>query len=55
MIEKSELDYLLEAADTLTATNWVTVTNTPVVLDGRSAIISDQTQPIKFYRMRYSP
>ncbi len=48
-------NYLLEAADTLTATNWVTVTNTPVVLDGRSAIISDQTQPIKFYRMRYSP
>jgi hypothetical protein len=46
--------YVLESADTLTSANWTTVTNTPVVVDGQSAVLLDTSATPKFFRMRKS-
>lgn len=47
--------YVLECASSLTATNWTTVTNTPVTLDGRPAVLMDMDGAGQFFRMRPSP
>lgn len=47
--------YVLEAASSLTATNWAVVTNTPVTVDGQPTILMDLNQGGQFFRMRPSP
>lgn len=47
--------YVLECASSLTATNWTVVTNAPITLDGRPAVLMDMDGAGQFYRMRPSP
>ena len=51
----SATNYVLEAADSLPASNWTQVTNTPVLLDGQPAVVLDPSQASKFFRMRLGP
>ncbi len=46
---------VLEAASSLPATNWTVVTNTPVLLEGQSAVILEASEAKKFYRVRAIP
>jgi hypothetical protein len=45
----------LEWADSLSASNWTAVTNTPVTLDGQPAVVLRPEAATKFFRMRKSP
>ena len=51
----STTNYVLEAADTLSAATWTLVTNTPVLVDGQPTVVLDPCQARKFYRMRLGP
>ena len=51
----SATNYVLEAADTLTASTWTPVTNAPVLLDGQPAVVLDPCQARKLFRMRLGP
>ena len=46
-------NYVLEVADALSSTNWTTVTNAPVWLDGQPTLITNPEMPPRFFRMRY--
>jgi hypothetical protein len=48
-------NYVLEAADSLSATNWTTVTNMPVLVNGQSTINLAPCKDCKFFRMRLGP
>lgn len=48
-------NWVLEAADTLPSSDWTTVTNTPVTVDGQPAVVLDSTVAKKFFRMRHTP
>jgi hypothetical protein len=47
--------YVLEGGDMLEGGTWVAVTNQPVVIEGKSAVVLDASEVCKFYRMRRSP
>jgi hypothetical protein len=47
--------WVLEASDALPAATWVTVTNSPVMIDGQSTVVLESSQGRKFYRMRRLP
>lgn len=47
--------YVLESADSPVAAAWTTVTNTPVTLDGQSAVVLDAKAAAQFFRMRKAP
>jgi hypothetical protein len=51
----SATNYMLEAADTPSASDWAPVTNTPVLLDGQPAVVLDPCEAHKFFRMRLGP
>ena len=51
----SATNYVLEAADTLPASNWTPVTNIPILLDGQPAVVLDPCQARRFFRMRLAP
>jgi len=51
----SVTDYLLESADTPTASIWSSVTNNPVLLDGQSAVVLEPDAATKFFRLRETP
>ena len=51
----SATNYILEAADTLSATNWMRVTNVPVPVDGQSRVVLAPCEARKFFRMRLGP
>jgi len=44
-------NYRLLGADWLPATNWSPVTNQPVLVEGRNAVIQDPSEAKKFYRL----
>jgi hypothetical protein len=51
----SATNYVLEAADTLPASSWTTVTNIPVLLDSQMAVIVEPSADMRFFRMRLAP
>jgi hypothetical protein len=53
--QTSATNYALECSESLTATNWTTVTNTQVLLDGQTAVFVDPRDAQKFFRMRLGP
>ncbi len=48
-------NWVLEAADTMPASNWTRVTNTPVLVDGRPAVVLSGTEAKRFFRMSLVP
>ncbi len=48
-------DYVLEAADSVVSSSWTTVTNTPVVVDGRPSVVLEPSATSKYFRMRKAP
>jgi hypothetical protein len=44
-------NYRLESTDSLTATNWVPVTNSAVMVDGRNTVILEADAAHKFFRL----
>lgn len=48
-------NWVLEVSDSLSTTNWTTVTNAPVTVDGFPAMVLDGGAARKFYRMRRTP
>jgi len=48
-------NYLLEAAESLSASSWTTVTNIPVVQNGQWVVVVDPGEARKFFRMRLGP
>lgn len=48
-------NYVLEATETLTGSSWSLVTNTPVLVEGQTAVILAAGAPGKFYRLRLVP
>jgi len=51
----SATNYVLEAADTLSATNWTPVTNIPAPVNGQSTIVLAPCEARQFFRMRLGP
>jgi hypothetical protein len=51
----STTNWVLETADTPTASNWTLVTNAPVTLDGQPAVVLDGSAANRFFRMRVAP
>lgn len=51
----SATNWVLQAADSPSASNWTTVTNAPVVLDGQPAVVLDGNEARKFFRLRLGP
>jgi hypothetical protein len=47
--------YLLESADSPDASTWTTITNTPVLIEGESAVVLDAAAASKFFRLREAP
>lgn len=47
--------YVLEASDDVTGTNWTPVTQTPVVVDGRPAVVLPVGETSRWFRLRKSP
>ena len=47
--------YVLEWADTASASVWTSVASTPVTLDGQAAIVLEPGAGAKFFRMRKAP
>jgi hypothetical protein len=47
--------WVLEMADAVTSTEWTTVTNTPVSVDGKPCVVLDGKAGKKFFRMRRAP
>ena len=48
-------NWVLEAADTLAASNWTRVTNTPVLVEGRPAVVLSGAEAKRFFRMTLVP
>jgi len=48
-------NWVLEGTDTLPGGLWSDVTNAPVTLDGRAAVVLDPGDPRRFFRMRLAP
>ncbi len=48
----SATNCVLESTDSLPASTWTSVTNSPVMLDGQSAVLLDPCEARKFFRMR---
>jgi len=48
----SATGYVLESADAFAPSVWWTVTNAPVVLDGRTAVVLEAGSAARFYRLR---
>jgi hypothetical protein len=51
----SATNYVLEAADTLPASSWTSLTNTPVLLDGQLSVVLETGAASRFFRMRLGP
>jgi hypothetical protein len=45
-------NYQLQSTDSLTAPNWTSVTNTPVLVNGQNTVILKPTAAQKFYRLQ---
>jgi hypothetical protein len=45
-------NYQLQSADSLTAPNWTSVTNTPALVNGQTTVILNPTAARKFYRLQ---
>jgi len=52
---ESTSGYVLEYADSATATVWNTVTNTPVTLDSKPSVVLDSGSAGMYFRMRKAP
>jgi len=48
-------NWVLESASAVNATTWVTVTNTPVAVEGQPSVLLDPTATQQFFRMRFVP
>jgi hypothetical protein len=48
-------NWVLECAPTPDAVTWMPVTNAPVLLEGRPAVVLDATAGQQYFRMRYVP
>jgi len=48
-------NWALESADSVNATTWTTLTNTPVTVDGQPCVVLDASTTQQFLRMRYVP
>jgi len=48
-------NWVLESANTANATNWTTVTNTPVSVDGQPSVVLSGSATQQYFRMRYAP
>ena len=48
-------NWVLESAGSPNATNWTTVTNEPVVVDGEPCVVLEGAAAREFFRMRYLP
>jgi len=48
-------NWVLESAPTPNATSWTLVTNTPVALDGQTAVVLDDDAAQQYFRMRHVP
>lgn len=44
-------NYQLFSADSVTSTNWIAVTNTPVTINGQDAVILEPTSTQQYYRL----
>jgi hypothetical protein len=51
----SATNYVLQGAETLENANWSFVTNAPVMLEGRSAVVLEPDDPRRFFRMQLTP
>jgi hypothetical protein len=51
----SATNYVLECTDSLAAPSWMTMTNVPVVRDGKCAVTMECTGTTRFYRLRRLP
>lgn len=45
-------NFQLQRRESLTSTNWVPATNSPVIVDGQNTVILDTTTPQGFYRLQ---
>jgi hypothetical protein len=48
-------NWVLESANTLSASNWMLVTNAPVIVDGEPAVVLPGSAAKQFFRMTYVP
>ncbi len=48
-------NWVLESAPFINATNWTSVTNTPVTVDGQGGVVLDSGAAQQYFRMRYTP
>jgi hypothetical protein len=48
-------NWVLQSASSLNATNWTTVTNTPVIVDGQPGVVLESGAAQKFFRFNYVP
>ncbi len=48
-------NWVVEAAESMPSTNWITLTNQPVSLDGRPALLLEPAQARMFFRMKRNP
>jgi len=48
-------NWVLETASDINATNWTSVTNTPVTVDGQPGVVLDQIAPQQYFRFNYLP
>jgi hypothetical protein len=48
-------NWVLESAPAPFATNWTSVTNTPVTVDGQPGVVLDSSATQQYFRMRYVP
>jgi hypothetical protein len=51
----STVNWVVESAESLTATQWTVVTNLPFVVDGQSAVLLGVGEAGRCYRMRRAP
>jgi hypothetical protein len=47
-----ETNYVLEATESLTAPQWVAISNAPTVVNSRLTVTNSVTGPSRFYRLR---
>ncbi len=48
-------NWVLESATTANASAWTTVTNSPIVVDGKPCVVLEISGAAQFFRMRYLP
>lgn len=51
----SGTNWVLQANSSLTTTNWTTVTNPPVTVDGQPGVVLDNSAAQQFFRLTYVP